>query len=60
MNLSDRTLIQKLALVLALKLVVLFALWWWFVRDHGVQVDSSGVAAQLLQAAPLTTRGLNK
>ncbi len=60
MNLSDRTLIQKLALVLVLKLVVLFALWWWFVRDQGIQVDSSRVAAQVLQAAPLTTQGPNK
>ena len=60
MNLSDRTLIQKLALVLFLKLAVLFGLWWWFVRDHGVQVDSSGVAAQFLRAAPLTTQGTTK
>lgn len=59
MNLSDRTLIKKLALVLVLKLVFLLTLWWWLFHDHGVQVDSGGVAAHLLHAAPFTTQGLN-
>ena len=57
MNLSDPSLLRKLALVLALKLVLLLALWWLFVRDQGVAVDASNVAAQLLQAAPQPIQG---
>jgi hypothetical protein len=57
MNLSDPSLLRKLALVLALKLVLLLALWWLFVRDQGVTVDANNVAAQLLHAAPQPTQG---
>ena len=57
MNLSDTSLLRKLALALALKLVLLLALWWLFVRDQGVVLDASSVAAQLLQAAAQSTQG---
>ncbi|MDP1886452.1 cytochrome oxidase putative small subunit CydP [Polaromonas sp.] len=39
---------RKLALVLVIKLAVLMALWWFFVRDQRVPVDGEGVATQLL------------
>ena len=48
MNFQDRTLVRKLAVVLVVKLVVLMALWWFFVRDQRVLVDGEGVATQLL------------
>jgi hypothetical protein len=60
MNFSDKSLLRKLALVLVLKLAILLALWWVFVRDQRVAVDDSGVAAQLLQPASLSTQGTNK
>ncbi len=44
-------LARKLAVVLVLKLAVLFGLWWGFVREQRVLVDSDLVAAQLLQPA---------
>lgn len=48
MNFQDRTLVRKLAVVLVIKLAVLMALWWFFVRDQRVSVDGEGVATQLL------------
>ena len=48
MNFQDRTLVRKLAVVLVIKLAVLMALWWYFVRDQRVSVDGEGVATQLL------------
>ena len=53
MNFSDKTLVKKLAVVLVLKLTVLVALWWVFVREQHVAVDENSVAAQFL--APVST-----
>jgi hypothetical protein len=60
MYFSDQTLIKKLALVLVLKLAILLAIWWVFVRQQSVAVDASVVAAQLLQPAVDSTQGTNK
>ena len=60
MYFSDQTLLKKLALVLVLKLAILLAIWWVFVRQQSVAVDASGVAAQLLQPAVDSTQGTNK
>ncbi len=51
----DRTplpLPRKLAIVLVIKLVVLTGLWWGFVRDARVPVDTDRAAARLLGALP--------
>lgn len=48
MNPQDKTLVRKLAVVFVIKLAVLTALWWGFVRDQRVVVDDHGVAAQLM------------
>jgi hypothetical protein len=60
MILPDQTLLKKLTLALVLKLALLLALWWAFVRDQGMQVDENSVAAQLLQAATQPTQGTGK
>lgn len=57
MNLSDKTLVKKLAVVLVLKLAILVALWWVFVRDHCVAIDGDRVAAQFLTPAPTKAQG---
>lgn len=44
-------LARKLALVLVLKLALLFGLWWGFVREQRVYVDADRVAVQLIQPA---------
>ena len=57
MNLQDRTLVRKLTTVLVIKLVVLVALWWGFVRDQRVPVDVDAAASQMLgdRPAPAST-----
>lgn len=47
---NDRSLIRKLVLAVAIKLLVLFALWAAFVRDRNVTVDASGMAAAVAGA----------
>jgi multidrug resistance efflux pump len=47
-----KTLVRKLAIVLVLKLAVLVALWWGFVREQHISVDGASVAAQFLQSVP--------
>jgi hypothetical protein len=60
MHFSDKSLLRKLALVLVLKLAILLALWWVFVREQGVAVDGNSVAAQFLQPAAKTAEGTHK
>jgi len=48
MNPQDRTLVRKLAVVLVIKLAVLVALWWVFVREYRVTPPEASVATQLL------------
>jgi len=48
MNFQDKTLVKKLAVVLVVKLAVLMALWWFFVREQHVVVSGDDVATQLL------------
>ena len=60
MYFTNKYLVNKLAIALVLKLVILMALWWVFVRDQGVAVDDNVVAAQLLQPALASTQGTNK
>lgn len=50
MKLQDKILLKKLAIALVVKLVLLTALWWGFVRDQRVAVDGAAAAAQLLGA----------
>lgn len=45
---QDRALLLKLALAVALKLIVLALLWWLFIDGQQVAVDDSGMAAQML------------
>ncbi len=47
MQLNDRRLVRHLVIAVALKLLVLFGLWWAFVRDDRVGVDSEQAAAHI-------------
>jgi len=53
---QDKTLVRKLAVVLLLKLLVLLALWWIFVREQRVAVDTDAAATQLLGVQVLKTK----
>ncbi|MCB2018962.1 MAG: hypothetical protein KDF54_15865 [Hydrogenophaga sp.] len=50
MDLRDRLLLRKLATVLAIKLLLLTALWWGFVREQRVPVNTDAAARQMLGA----------
>jgi hypothetical protein len=53
MDLQDRFLVRKLAVVLVIKLAVLTGLWWGFVRDQRVPVDTDSAALQMLVSRPM-------
>ena len=53
---QDKILVQRLAVVLVIKLAVLMALWWAFVREQSVAVDSQATAAQLLGSEDVKTK----
>ncbi len=56
----DQILVKKLAVVLVIKLVLLFGLWWSFVRDQRVTVDATGMVMQTLVQGFETVKGDNK
>jgi hypothetical protein len=49
---NESALVRHLALAVALKLIVLAALWWGFVRDERVDVDASRAAAHIATRSP--------
>jgi len=54
---SDSLLRRHLGWVLVIKLIALFTLWWFFVRDSGMQVDPAALSRQfapnpVVQGAP--------
>lgn len=51
-QLNERLWLRKLTVVVLVKLAVLAALWWAFVRDQVVAADSSTTAERLLDDAP--------
>jgi hypothetical protein len=44
----DRRLTRHLAFAVAVKLLALAVLWWFLVRDHGVDANTELTAAHLL------------
>jgi hypothetical protein len=54
---SESPLQRHLGWIVAIKLIALFALWWFFIRDVGVHVDPATVSRQfapnpIVQGAP--------
>ncbi|WP_198139526.1 cytochrome oxidase putative small subunit CydP [Ralstonia sp. A12] len=47
MSPNDRRLVRHLLIVVTIKVAVLGALWWTFVRDHQVPVDAERAADRL-------------
>ncbi|HJV88395.1 MAG TPA: hypothetical protein VJ698_23200 [Noviherbaspirillum sp.] len=47
---TDRRLLRDLCIVLILKLLLLFGLWWAFVRDERVSVNAENVAQAIIGA----------
>ena len=51
MNPSDQILLRHLTLVVVIKLALITALWWAFIRDAKVPVDPGAMAAQVVAPA---------
>ena len=51
MNPTDRRLVREITLVIVLKLILITALWWTFIRDAKVEVDPGVMAAQVVAPA---------
>lgn len=58
MNRADSRLLRHLVIAVAVKLLVLVALWRWFVHDAVVQVGTEQTAAHLSAPAPGATHDL--
>lgn len=56
MNPSDQRLLRHLTLAVVIKLVLITALWWAFIRDAKVAVNPGVMAAQV--STPASTRQL--
>jgi hypothetical protein len=55
---SDSRLLRHLSIAIAVKLVVLVLLWWFFVRDQRVIVNAEQAAAQI--GMPSSKQGKSK
>lgn len=51
MNPTDRRLIREITLVIVLKLILITALWWAFIRDAKVAVDPGAMATRIVAPA---------
>jgi hypothetical protein len=60
MKTADQLLVKRLAWVLVIKLMLLYGLWWGFVRDQQVTVDASGMTTQALVRGSVSIEGDNK
>ena len=60
MNRLDQSLLDKLRIVLLLKIVLLLSLWWIFFKGQTVAVADDNMATQLSQAASKPTQGIKR
>lgn len=51
MNTTDRRLVREITVVIVIKLILITALWWAFIRDAKVPVDPGAMAAQVATPA---------
>lgn len=51
---ADRRLLRHLVIAVTVKLILLTAIWWGFVRAERVSVDSEAAAARISAGAPVS------
>ena len=51
MHPTDRRLVREITVVIVVKLILITALWWAFIRDAKVAVDPGAMAAQVVAPA---------
>jgi hypothetical protein len=52
---ADRRLLRHLVAAVTVKLVLLTAIWWGFVRDERVSIDSEAAGARIGAGATVST-----
>jgi hypothetical protein len=52
MPMPDQNLVRKLVIAVVIKLLVLLALWWGFIREQRVDVDGMSAADHVLRVQP--------
>ncbi|MDE2203528.1 MAG: hypothetical protein KGJ38_12535 [Burkholderiaceae bacterium] len=57
MSTNDRRLVRHLLVIVTIKVAVLGALWWVFVRDARVAVDAERAADRLILTPPAAQGG---
>ena len=58
MTISDKRLLRQLITAVLIKLLLLSVLWWLFIRDSHVSVDSNTIGARF--GVPTSTQGASK
>ncbi|WP_368372910.1 cytochrome oxidase putative small subunit CydP [Pseudomonas corrugata] len=58
MTISDKRLRRHLLTAVVIKLLVLTVMWWLFIRDSRVSVDSNTIGDRF--GVPTTTQGASK
>lgn len=48
MNLNDRKLVKDIGIVLIIKLILLYGIWYYWVSGAAVKVDASTAAQHLI------------
>ncbi len=51
MHRNDQRLLHEIVVVVVLKLALITALWWTFIRDHKVEVDVGRMAVRVTAGA---------
>lgn len=57
-GLSDKSLVRELILIVIIKIIIIFALWWTFVREERVSVNSDSMA-NMISPTNQNTNNLN-
>lgn len=57
-GLSDKSLVRELILIVIIKIIIIFALWWTFVREERLSVNSDSMA-NMISPTNQNTNNLN-
>jgi hypothetical protein len=56
MKLADRKLVKEISIVLIVKLILLYGIWYYWISGHDVKVDQDSAAAHILSPQLSTSK----
>jgi hypothetical protein len=56
MKLADRKLVKEISIVLLIKLILLYGIWYYWISGHDVKVDQDSAAAHILSPQLSTSK----